>query len=310
MSLTHTPGPLSEPATVLSPAQPPTTPPPITPAAVPKLRSRSPFTTRVAQAPPTLIFAWIIIAVVLAWALLPHWFAPHSAYEPVASGLLPPSLAYPFGTDAIGRDQLSRVIFGAHESLLGATIAVLIGAVVGTLLGALAGSLGGAADSIVMRCVDVLLAVPGLLLALTVVVLLGPGTVNAAIAVGIGAIAGFARLVRSEVIQVRQREYVEAAYGSGGSFFTVLARHILPNSLRPLLALLALQFGGAILALSTLGFLGYGVTPPDPEWGMLIAQGRNLLGAAWWVTVFPGVVLLCVVLAANRISWAVGRRTS
>lgn len=256
----------------------------------------------------TLVLAWAIIALVVAWALLPGLFAPFSAYDPVSGGLQPPSFAHPFGTDSIGRDQLSRVIFGAHESLLGAAIAVSLGLVVGVLLGAIAGSLGGFADSAIMRIVDVLLAIPGLLLALTVVVLLGTGTVNTALAVGVGSIAGFARLVRSEVLQVRRTDYVEAAYGSGGSFFTVLWRHVLPNSLHPVLALLALQFGGAILALSTLGFLGYGVTPPDPEWGMIIAQGRNLLGAAWWVTAFPGIVLLLVVLSANRISQSLGAK--
>lgn len=256
----------------------------------------------------TLLTSWVVLGTVLAWAVFPALFAPHSAYDPVGASLLAPSLTHPFGTDAIGRDQLSRVIFGSSESLLGAAIAVGLGSVVGVILGSVAGSIGGAVDSVTMRFIDVLLAVPGLLLALTVVVLLGPGTVNAAIAVGVGAIAAFARLVRSEVVQVRHAEYVEAAYGSGGSFLSVLFRHILPNSLRPVIALLALQFGAAILALSTLGFLGYGVIPPDPEWGMMISQGRNLLGAAWWVTVLPGFVLLVVVLATSRISWSIGGR--
>lgn len=254
----------------------------------------------------SLVVSLIVLATVVAWALVPSWFAPHSAYDPVAPGLQAPSAAFPFGTDAVGRDQLSRVIFGASESLLGALVAVAVGAVIGVLLGAVAGSLGGIWDTVTMRIVDVLLAIPGLLLALTVVVLLGPGTLNAALAVGVGAIASFARLVRSEVVQVRGTEYVEAAYLSGGTFISVLFVHILPNSLRPVLALLALQFGGAILALSTLGFLGYGVTPPDPEWGMIIAQGRDLLGAAWWVTTFPGLVLLVVVLSSHRISQALG----
>lgn len=262
-----------------------------------------------ARITPTLAAAWFVIAVVVSWAILPGIFAPHSAYDPVAGGLEAPSLSHPFGTDTIGRDLLSRVIWGSSESLVGALVAVGIGSVVGVLIGSLAGSLGGRIDGILMRFVDVLLAIPGLLLALTVVVLLGPGTVNAAIAVGIGGIAAFARLARSEVLQVRSQEYVEAAYGSGGTFWIVLSRHILPNSLRPVLALLALQFGVAILALSTLGFLGYGVTPPDPEWGMLIAQGRDLLGAAWWVTLFPGAVLLAVVLSATRISWSLGDRS-
>ncbi len=255
---------------------------------------------------PALLLSWLVVALVALWAILPGLFAPYSAYDPIVNGLQAPSAAHLFGTDSVGRDQLSRVIFGARESLLGAAIAVGIGAIIGVLLGAIAGSVGGIVDAIAMRIVDVLLAIPGLLLALTVVVILGTGTVNAALAVGVGSIAGFARLVRSEVVQVRRTEYVEAAYGSGGSFLSVLFVHILPNSLRPVLALFALQFGGAILALSTLGFLGYGVTPPDPEWGMIIAQGRNLLGAAWWVTAFPGLVLLLVVLSTNRISQSWG----
>lgn len=258
--------------------------------------------------PITLVLSWAVVAVVIAWAIAPWLFTPHSAYDSLVPGLEAPSWAHIFGTDQVGRDQFARVVFGARESLFGASVAVSVGLVVGVLLGAIAGSLGGAADTVVMRIVDVLLAVPGLLLALTVIVLLGPGTANAAIAVGIGSIAGFARLVRSEVVQVRGTEYVEAAYGSGGTFGTVLFRHILPNSLLPVLALFALQFGGAILALSTLGFLGYGVQPPTPEWGMIIAQGRNLLGAAWWVTAFPGLVLLLVVLSTNRISQSLGAR--
>jgi len=256
----------------------------------------------------TLILAWAVIAVVVVWALVPELLAPAGPYDPVAPGLTGPSPLHPFGTDQVGRDQLARVIFGARESLFGAGIAVTIGLGAGVLLGATAGSVGGVVDTVLMRVVDVLLAVPGLLLALTFVALLGTGTVNTAIAVGIGSIAGFARLVRSEVVTVRASEYVEAAYGSGGTFATVLFRHVLPNSLLPVVALFALQFGGAILALSTLGFLGYGVQPPDPEWGMIIAQGRNLLGAAPWVTAFPGLVILLVVLASNRISQSVGVR--
>lgn len=254
----------------------------------------------------SLIVSVAVLAVVAAWAIVPGLFAPYSPLDPVGAALQAPSLAHPFGTDSVGRDQLSRVVHGARESLWGAAIAVGVGLVVGVLLGAVAGSLRGATDAVVMRIVDVLLAIPGLLLALVVVVLLGTGTTNAALAVGVGAIAGFARMTRAEVVQVRGTEYVEAAYGSGGTFVSVLFGHILPNSLRPVVALLALQFGGAILALSTLGFLGYGVTPPDPEWGMIIAQGRNLLGAAWWVTALPGVVLLLVVLATNRLSRAIG----
>ncbi len=250
--------------------------------------------------------ALAVIGVVLLWALLPGLFAPHDAYATIVRGLQPPSGEHLFGTDANGRDLFSRGVFGARESLAGAVVAVTVGLSAGTFLGVVAGSVGGFVEDAVMRVVDVLLAVPGLLLALTVVIVLGPGTVNAALAVGISAVAGFARLVRSEVVQVRGTDYVEAAYGSGGRFAAVLWRHVLRNSLRPVVALAAMQFAAAILALSTLGFLGYGVTPPDPEWGMIIAQGRDLLGAAWWVTTLPGLVIVAVVLSANRLSRSLG----
>ena len=258
------------------------------------------------RSPLTLVASWAVLAIVIAWALAPALFAPFDAYTSVVSGLQAPSATHPFGTDSVGRDQLSRVIHGSSESLLGALVAVTVGMVLGTVLGVVSGSFGGFADDAIMRFVDVLLSIPGLLLALTIVILLGPGTINVAIAVGIGSVATFARLVRSEVVQVRGTEYVEAAFGSGARPVAVLWRHILPNSTRPVVALAAMQFGIAILALSTLGFLGYGVTPPDPEWGMIIAQGRDMLGAAWWVTALPGAVIVLVVLAANRISHGLG----
>ena len=145
------------------------------------------------------------------------------------------------------------------------------------------------------------------LLALSIIILLGFGTTNAAIAVGITSVATFARLSRSEVISVRRTDYVEAAFGSGGTFAAVLRRHILPNSLTPVIALAALQFGTAIIAISTLGFLGYGAPPPTPEWGLLIAEGRTYVGTAWWLTTLPGVVVLLVVLSANRLSHALAQ---
>ena len=153
-----------------------------------------------------------------------------------------------------------------------------------------------------MRIVDVLLSIPGLLLALSIIILLGFGTINAAIAVGIGSVAAFARLSRSEVVRVRRSDYVEAAFGSGGRYIAVLWRHVLPNSLGAVVSLAALQFGVAILAISTLGFLGYGAPPPTPEWGLLVADGRNYIATSWWLTTFPGLVVVVVVLAANRIS--------
>ncbi|NUT10525.1 MAG: ABC transporter permease [Nonomuraea sp.] len=258
-----------------------------------------------------LILAWTIVVVVLLWALLPGLF---TGYDPIAGvpaeKLQAPSGQHLFGTDAVGRDVFARVVHGSVNSLSGAFVAVAVGLVLGTLLGLLAGSTGGVLDAAVMRVVDVLLSVPGLLLALTVIILLGPGTVNVAVAVGIGSVAAFARLSRSEVVRVRRTDYVEAAFGSGGRFPTVLWRHVLPNSAGPVVALAALQFGVAILAISTLGFLGYGAEPPTPEWGLLIAEGRNYLATSWWLTTLPGAVVVAVVLAAGRISRSIARESS
>lgn len=261
--------------------------------------------------PIGLALAWGVIGLVLAWAAVPGLFAWQDPLQGIAGQQLqPPSLAHPLGTDGLGRDMLARVIHGARESLLGAFLAVSVGLSLGTTLGLLAGSRGGLTDAAVMRLVDTLLAIPSLLLALSVIILLGFGSINAAIAVGFVSVAHFARLARSEVLRVRRAEYVDAAFGSGGRFLAVLWRHVLPNALTSVLALAALQFGSAILALATLGFLGYGAPPPTPEWGLLIAEGRDFLATAWWLTTAPGVIVLLVVLSAERISRSLGvRRT-
>lgn len=256
----------------------------------------------------TLVLAIAVVAVAVLWAIVPGLFTSQNPIDGVpADKLLPPSAAHWFGTDAIGRDLYSRVVYGAIHSLSGALIAVTVGLAAGTVIGVVAGSVGGVLDDILMRIVDVLLSIPGLLLSLSIIILLGFGTVNAAIAVGVGSVASFARLARSEVVRVRRSDFVEAAFGSGGTFVSVLARHVLPNSLTAVIGLAALQFGAAILAISTLGFLGYGAPPPTPEWGLLIAEGRNYVATAWWLTTLPGLVVVIVVLSANRISQSIGR---
>ena len=254
---------------------------------------------------PGFVLPALVILVALLWALAPALFTGQSPTASVAPSLQGPSAEHWFGTDATGRDVFARVVYGASQSIVGALIAVLVGLVVGTAAGVTAGAVGGAVDEILMRVVDVLLAIPALLLSLSVVILLGFGTVSAAVAVGVTSIAVFARLARSRVVSVRVSDYIEAAYGSGGTFFGVLWRHILPNSLTPVVALAALQFGSAILQISTLGFLGYGAPPPTPEWGLLIAEGRNYVATAWWLTVLPGAVVVLVVLSTNRMSQAI-----
>lgn len=247
--------------------------------------------------------AYLVLLLAVLWAVVPGLF---SSYDPIASvpgqQLRAPNLIHFFGTDALGRDVFSRVVHGSVHSLSGAFVATAVGFVVGTALGLLSGSAGGIVDEIIMRIVDVLLSIPALLLALTIIILLGFGTLNASIAVGVSAIAAFARLMRSEVIRVRASDYVEAAIGSGGTLAKVLWRHVLPNALTSVVAFSALQFGSAILQLSTLSFLGYGAPPPTPEWGLLVAEGRNYVATAWWLTAAPGLVVVIVVLAANQVS--------
>ncbi|WP_336646822.1 ABC transporter permease [Microbacterium sp. USHLN186] len=266
---------------------------------------------RRSRASISLLLAVAVVALAVLWAIVPSLFAPADPLTGVpAQKLLPPSAAHWFGTDILGRDLFGRVVHGAVQSLSGALIAVTVGLALGSLIGAVAGAVGGVLDDVLMRIVDVLLAIPGLLLSLSVIILLGFGTVNAALAVGLGSVAAFARLMRAEVVRVRCADYVEAAFGSGGTFVAVLRRHVLPNSLTPVLALAALQFGSAILAIATLGFLGYGAPPPTPEWGLLIAEGRNYVATSWWLTALPGLVVAAVVLSANRIGHSLGRRAS
>ena len=255
-----------------------------------------------------LVLAWLVLVTVVLWAAMPWLFTAYDPLQGTPGGQLKaPSAAHLLGTDSLGRDLFARLVYGAVHSLSSAVAAVGVGLVVGSALGLVAGSTRGRVDTVLMRLVDVLLAIPTLLLSLSIIILLGFGTIHAAIAVGATAIAGFARLMRSEVVRVRNAEFVEAAFGSGGTFARVLWRHILPNSLTSVIAYTAVQFGWAILQISTLGFLGYGAPPPTPEWGLLIAEGRNYLATAWWVTAVPGLVVVTVVLAANRISRSIGR---
>ena len=263
---------------------------------------------RAGRTPPSLLLAWLVMLVVLLWALAPGLFTEYSPVTGVPSQRLrAPSELHWFGTDMLGRDLYARVVHGAVHSLSGAFFAVTVGFLLGTGIGVVAGSSSRLTDEVLMRIVDVMLAIPTLLLSLSVLMLTGFGTLNAAIAVGITSVAGFARLVRSEVIRVRRSEYVEAAFGSGGSFLAVLWRHVLPNSITSALAFAALQFGLAILSISTLSFLGYGTPPPTPEWGLLIAEGRNYIATSWWLTTIPGLVVVAVVLSANRISRSLHR---
>jgi peptide/nickel transport system permease protein len=245
------------------------------------------------------------LAAVLVAAVAPEVF---TATDPLRAAprfkLQPPSGEHPFGTDQLGRDLFSRTVHGTGLSLGSALIAVAVGIVVGSLVGLLAGFVRGPLDSVLMRLMDVLLAIPALLLSLALVTALGFGTVKVAVAVGIASIAACARVMRSEVLRVRESPYVEAARAGGARWSRVLGRHVLPNAAGPVLVLAVMEFGTAVLAVSALSFLGYGAVPPAPEWGSLVSGGRDFLGTAWWLTVMPGLTIVLTVLATGRVARA------
>lgn len=255
---------------------------------------------------PGLVLACAACAIALLWALVPQWFTGHDPLTGVtAENLQGPSAAHWFGTDHLGRDLYARVVHGTGLSLQAALLAVGIALIAGAAAGLAAGFARGLTDHLVMRAADVLLAIPGLLLSLAVVAVLGFGTVPVAIAVGIASIAVFAKVARAEVLRIRHADYVEAARAGGVRGPAVLARHILPNAAGPVLALAALEFGSAILSVSALGFLGFGAQPPTPEWGALVAEGRDHLATSWWLTTLPGLAIVAAVLSAGRIARAI-----
>lgn len=265
--------------------------------------SRTRVSMRGVLSKPSLVLAILVIALVILWAFLPGFFTVHDPIKGVPSDRLsPPSAEYIFGTDHLGRDLYTRVVYGSALTLQATLVAVLVGLAIGTVTGLIAGFIGRWVDATLMRIVDVLLAVPGLLLSLAVVTALGFGTLNVAIAVGISNIAGFARVMRSETLKTRVLPFVEASRAVGSKWTYTVFAHVLPNSFGPIFALAALEFGTAILAISSLSFLGFGAQPPDPEWGALVSDGRDYLATAWWMTTFPGLVIVSVVLSANRIS--------
>jgi peptide/nickel transport system permease protein len=253
---------------------------------------------------PGLVASVVFVGLVLVAAFAPGVLAPGDPLTGViADKLQPPGPAHVFGTDYLGRDLYTRVVHGAALSLQATVLAVAVALVAGGLLGLVAGFVGRWVDEAVMRFVDVLLAVPPLLLSLALITALGYGTVNIAIAVGIASVAGLARVMRSEVLRVSRATYVEAARAVGTRWWVSLARHVLPNAARPVLVLAVLEFGLAVLAVSALSFLGYGVPPPAPEWGGLVSEGRNYLDS-WWLCAMPGAVIAATVLSVSRISRA------
>ncbi|MDX6231976.1 MAG: peptide/nickel transport system permease protein [Nocardioidaceae bacterium] len=251
---------------------------------------------------PGFLLAVTYVVLVVLSAIAPRLFTSGDPTQTVPRDkFLAPSLSHLFGTDELGRDLFTRMVHGSALSIEATAIAVGVAVVAGLTIGVVSGYAGGWADSLLMRFVDVLLAIPALLLALAIVTALGFGTVNVAIAVGVGLTPGFARVTRAEVLRVKTLPYVEAARSSGARPLRVLRRHILPNSWGPVAVLAVLDFGTAILAVSSLSFLGFGAPPPEAEWGSLVAAGRTYLVTSPWLTLLPGLAVGAAVYALNHI---------
>jgi len=219
----------------------------------------------------------------------------------VSQRLLPPGGGHLLGTDDLGRDVLVRMLYGARISLLVGFVAVGISCLIGILLGALAGYYGGWIDALLMRFVDIMLCFPTFFLILAVIAFLNPSIWNIMIVIGLTSWMGVARLIRAEFLSLRQRDFVLAAQALGVSDLRLIFRHILPNALSPVLVSATLGVAGAILTESALSFLGIGVQPPTPSWGNMLIIGKQTLGSAWWLSVFPGLAILITVLGYNLL---------
>ncbi|MET0494696.1 MAG: ABC transporter permease [Actinoplanes sp.] len=252
---------------------------------------------------PVFLIAVLYVVFVVFSAFAPRLFSTGKPYDThPETSMAGPSLQHLFGTDLYGRDLWTRMLYGSPLTIKATLLALGIALVAGLSLGIVSGFFGGYTDAFLMRFVDVLLAIPGLLLALSIVTALGYGTIPVAVAVGVGIVPGFARTTRAEVLRVKTLPYVEAARAGGASWSRILVRHILPNSWGPVAVLAVLDAGVAILAIASLSFLGFGAAPPAAEWGTLIADGRNYLVTAWWLSLLPGLFVALLVLSLNHIS--------
>ena len=252
-----------------------------------------------------VIVASVFLALLAAAAVLPGLFTPIDPLQTeIANALAAPSPAHPFGTDQTGRDVFSRVVYGTQHSLVIGLVATLLALAAGLVIGTIAGIAPRAVDTVLSRIIDVLMAFPELLIALLVIAILGPGESSLVIALGIASTPVYARVARIQTLVVRRSGYVRAAKTIGVHPLMTVVRHVVPNTLGPLLVMATIGFGTSIAAAAGLSFLGLGSAPPTPEWGLILSEGRNFLGTAWWIAVFPGLAVTGTVIAAT----VVGRR--
>ena len=250
--------------------------------------------------------SFLIIATMLIMAVFAPLLAPHSPVDQsLAEKLLPPfwqeggSTKYLLGTDVFGRDVLSRLLYGARVSMIVSASALMLGGGVGLVIGIVAGYFGGRLDSVLMRLVDAALAFPAILFALLLAVTMGQGLRTIVIAVSLLLWARFARVVRGEVLAIKQRDYIALSRVHGCSALRIMATHIVPNVMNTFMVLLTLYVGVVIVAEASLSFLGAGVPPPTPSWGLMVAEGRGKITSAWWISLIPGIAITLVVLAFN-----------
>jgi len=231
---------------------------------------------------PGMTLSALFLALLLGWVIAPGAFSTHHPLEAVGTSLASPGGEFWFGTDLNGRDVYSRVVHGARLSLLAGVVAVLISLVVGGLLGMIAGYIGGFADAVISRTVEVLVSIPGMLLSLAIISVLGFGVDKVAIAVGIAGIPGMVRIARAETLRIVNLPYMDAATTSGTRRLTGIITHVVPNASGAIGVVAGIDLGGAILAVASLSFLGFGAVPPEPEWGSQINEGRMYIANAWW----------------------------
>jgi len=251
---------------------------------------------------PVAMAGGAVVVLLLALSLGAPWIAPYDPLaQDLANNLAGPSASHLLGTDTHGRDVLSRIIYGAGISLKIGFFGMLLGCLVGVTLGLVSGYRGGWVDNLIMRLVDVQLAFPGLLLALCIIAIIGPGLENVIVAVGVFSVPTFARVTRAEALSLKQRDFVLAAKMLGAGDGRIMVQHLLPNSMAPILVIATLRVGTAILTAASLSFLGLGAQPPSPEWGAMLSDGRQYLTIAPHVATFPGLAILITVLAFNLL---------
>jgi peptide/nickel transport system permease protein len=254
---------------------------------------------RLRKNPGAVIGLIVLIAIILI-SIFAEQLAPYDPIQQNTQAIREgPSREHLMGTDNFGRDIFSRVLYGGRLSLPVGFVAIGIASIIGVICGLISGYFGGFTDTMVMRSADILLAFPGILLALALVAILGTSLFNLMLAVGIATIPEYTRVVRSAVLSTRETEYVTAAKVSGAGDRSIMFRHILPNVLPPIIVLVTLGIAGAIILGSTLSFLGLGVKPPTPEWGNMLSDGRTMMRHQWWVAFFPGLAIMLTVLAIN-----------